>query len=103
MVDLKKSRTIFLTFKGYQGRELRDLKTADFEKFREYFKKMRPQTGRFPKGVHMEKIVYALIQVTLTTALMSGGGFALQRLVKLTQQDAKGAMKMGISYSRFNQ
>lgn len=50
----------------------------------------------------MERAVTALIRMALTTALMTGGGLALQQLVFEAQQSSKQAMKMGISYSKFN-
>lgn len=50
----------------------------------------------------MDRVVEALIRMALTSALMAGGGFALQRLAIQAQQDAKVAMKMGISYAKFN-
>jgi len=50
----------------------------------------------------MERVIEALVRASLTAALMTGGGFAHRHLTMQAQQDAKGAMKMGISYSKFN-
>ncbi len=50
----------------------------------------------------MERAVGGLIRMALTAALVTSGGFALRLLVIQSQQDAKSAKKMGMSYGRFN-
>jgi hypothetical protein len=51
----------------------------------------------------MEKLLDLAIRVALSAFLSAGGVFAASGLVAELQQDAKGAMKAGISYSKFNQ
>lgn len=50
----------------------------------------------------MERAVGGLIRMALTVALVTGGGFVFKRLVMQAQRNAKGAMKMGMSYGKFN-
>jgi hypothetical protein len=50
----------------------------------------------------MERLFNAVLKLGFYMILTAGSGYAAHRAIIQAQLDAKGAMKMGISYGKFN-
>lgn len=50
----------------------------------------------------MEKFLERMIRMALTSFIATGGVLTVSKVVAQMQREAKGAVKMGISYAEFN-